>query len=58
MGEGLDNLNKMFCLFPWYVLLQLVASGIMQEDGAFLSFVTVVLSHVLHRNYIHVCSVM
>lgn len=58
MGEQLDNLNKMAWLFPWYVLFNLVASGIIQEDGSPLSFVTVVLSCVLYKNYIHVCSAM
>lgn len=29
MGEGLDNLNKMVWLFPWHVLLKLMAPGIL-----------------------------
>lgn len=29
MGEGLDNLNKTVWLFPWHVLLKLMAPGIL-----------------------------
>lgn len=57
MGEELDNLNKMAWLFPWYILFNLVTSGIIQ-DGSLLSFVTLVLSCVLYRNYIHVWCAM
>lgn len=58
MGEAFDNLNKMAWLFPWYVLFNLVASGIIQEDGSLIAFVTLVLSCVLYRNSIHVWSAM
>lgn len=56
MGEGLYNLNKMVGLYPWHVLLKLMAPGMLQKDGSLLCFVRAMLCNVLYRNSIHVCS--